>query len=127
MRFEKQVKALRRILKATAKVLAAVIPLYLLWGYIILFPHDTMTISPPQYGIFPSPVFEETQQVDILLDINTADLDELDALPCVTPQLAAAIIDYREHFGSFESVGELISVDGIGEVTLERLRPYVTV
>ncbi len=40
---------------------------------------------------------------------------------------AASILAWRDQHGGFTSVDELLEVDGIGEVTLGKLAPYVTV
>ena len=61
-----------------------------------------------------------------LININTADLSELDTLPGIGPKKAAAIISTREE-APFESVDDLRRVRGIGPKTLERLRPLVTI
>ena len=61
------------------------------------------------------------------VDLNTADLDQLDTLPGVGPVTAQAIFDYREENGPFQSVDDLVNVYGIGEKTVEKLREYVVV
>lgn len=61
-----------------------------------------------------------------LVNINTATLDGLEALPGVGPVTAQKILDWRTAHGSFSSVDELLEVDGIGEKTLADLAPYVT-
>lgn len=61
------------------------------------------------------------------VDLNTAGLEELDALPGVGPTTAQAIIDHRDMVGPFRSVDELLDVRGIGDAKLEQLRPLVTV
>ncbi|MYM20521.1 ComEA family DNA-binding protein [Brevibacterium sp. 5221] len=61
------------------------------------------------------------------VNINTADETGLDALPGVGPATAQAIIGYREEHGAFASVDALTDVPGIGDATLEKLRPLVTV
>ncbi len=48
-------------------------------------------------------------------------------LPEVGPVTAASILQWRDQHGGFTSVDELLEVDGIGEVTLGKLAPYVTV
>jgi competence protein ComEA len=62
-----------------------------------------------------------------LVDINTATLDQLEALPHIGPALGQRIIDYREEHGPFASVDDLNNVSGIGDKTMEDLRPLVTV
>ncbi len=62
-----------------------------------------------------------------LVNINTADEAGLDELPGVGPATAKAIIGYRDEHGPFASVDALTDVPGIGEVTLEKLRPLITV
>lgn len=59
------------------------------------------------------------------VNINTASVSELTALPGIGEVKAAAIIAYREEFGSFLSVSQLLNVSGIGEKTLEKIRDYI--
>ena len=63
---------------------------------------------------------------DEVIDVNTADAYDLDRLPGIGPSKAEAILTYREEHGPFQTVDDLLAVSGIGEVTLENLRPYVT-
>ena len=48
------------------------------------------------------------------VDINSADLSDLMTLDGIGPELAKRIIDYREEHGGFETVEELMQVEGIG-------------
>jgi competence ComEA-like helix-hairpin-helix protein len=62
------------------------------------------------------------------VNINTADVERLTiALPGIGPVKAQAIVTYRETYGPFTSVEQLLDVPGIGPVTMEALRPLVTV
>jgi competence protein ComEA len=60
-----------------------------------------------------------------VVNINTADGEQLQLLPRVGPALAERIINFREINGPFKSVDELVAVKGIGERSLEQLRPYL--
>ena len=61
------------------------------------------------------------------LDLNRATAEELVELPGIGPVLAERIVAFREEHGPFRSVEDLLQVSGIGEATLEALRPYITV
>ncbi len=60
---------------------------------------------------------------DIPLDLNTASTDQLQQLPGIGPVSAAKIVAGRP----YQSVEDLLKIPGIGEKTLEKLRPCVTV
>jgi competence protein ComEA len=63
----------------------------------------------------------------LVVDLNSANQAALEELPGVGPATAQAILAWREENGGFSSVDELLEVSGIGEKTLERLRPHVRV
>lgn len=61
------------------------------------------------------------------LDLNAATQGELMTLPGIGEVMAQRILLYREQCGGLDSVEDLLQVEGIGQATLEALRPYVTV
>jgi competence protein ComEA len=75
----------------------------------------------------PANVADDAPSAAALVNLNTATVEELIALPEIGEARAAAIVAYREANGPFESVDELVNVDGISERIVEILRPYVTV
>ena len=62
-----------------------------------------------------------------LVNLNSATLEQLDALPGVGPSTAQKIIDYRTQHGGFRSVDELMEVPGIGPAKFAELKDKVTV
>ncbi|MBV9935541.1 MAG: helix-hairpin-helix domain-containing protein [Actinobacteria bacterium] len=66
-------------------------------------------------------------QADGPVNLNTATLEQLDALPGVGPATAEAILDYRKQHGRFHAVDDLLQVGGIGPSKLEKLRQRVKV
>jgi competence protein ComEA len=61
------------------------------------------------------------------IDLNTANAQQLDALPGVGPATATAIVNDRSAHGPFRSVDDLGRVRGIGKAKLEQLRDLVRV
>jgi len=61
-----------------------------------------------------------------LIDINTADADELETLPRIGPTTAQRIVEYRETYGPFEDVEDILEVPGIGPATFEGIRDLIT-
>ena len=70
----------------------------------------------------PSP----TTSVALMININTATLEQLDLLPGIGPVTAQAIIDYRTEFGPFETPEDLLNVKGIGEKKLAAILEFIT-
>ena len=62
-----------------------------------------------------------------IVDINSATISDLDALPGVGPSTAQAIIDYRVANGPYASVDDLLNVRGIGPSKLAAMRARVRV
>lgn len=61
---------------------------------------------------------------DMRIDINTASVSELSLLPALGERLGQRIVDDREAHGLFRSVEDLNRVSGLGDATIDRLRPY---
>jgi competence protein ComEA len=61
------------------------------------------------------------------IDLNRATRAELMQIPGVGPQLADRIVLHREERGAFTAVEELTSVHGIGDSTLNKIRPWIAI
>lgn len=79
----------------------------------------------PGYRTVASEEFDVQQMM--LVDLNSAGLEELCSLPGVGEKKAQAILDYREEHGSFSCIDELDQVDGISTKSIEawRSRLYI--
>ncbi len=62
-----------------------------------------------------------------LININTADSEELSSLPGIGETLSEVIISYRDKNGPFKSIGEIINVEGVGPGIYEQIRDLITV
>ncbi len=61
------------------------------------------------------------------INVNTADAQTLaDVLQGVGLSRAEEIIRYREAYGPFKTIDELIDVKGIGPATLDKNRTFIT-
>ncbi|UTM58963.1 ComEA family DNA-binding protein [Photobacterium sp. CCB-ST2H9] len=64
--------------------------------------------------------------IEIVVNINTANAEELDKLLLgVGPDKARSIIEYRDQHGEFSTADDLSKVKGIGASTVEKNRDRI--
>lgn len=68
-----------------------------------------------------------TKSQTFLININTAEKEELQLLPGVGPKIAERIIEYRKNNGRFKQKEEIMEVKGIGKKRFERWKDLITV
>ena len=68
-----------------------------------------------------------TSNVSFPVNINTAGLDDLQAITGIGPVLAQRIIDYREDVSLFYYPEDIKEVSGIGDATFEEMKDQITV
>ena len=78
-------------------------------------------------------VLSNNQIIDIpkfksydLISINNASIDSLSSLPGIGKSIALKICEYREAFGCFNSLEEIMNVSGIGIKKFEKIKKYIT-
>lgn len=69
----------------------------------------------------------EEKAIDMIVDINSATIDQLTKLPYIGEKRAQAIIDLRKEMRGFRSVDEIVYVKGIGTGVVETIKEYITV
>jgi competence protein ComEA len=62
-----------------------------------------------------------------VVNVNTAEIEQLILLPRVGETVARRIIEFREENGAFKSPDDLLLVRGVGEKTFELMAPHVVV
>jgi competence protein ComEA len=87
----------------------------------------SVLVLPPAHAAVPQEPAAAQSQAAQPVNINTADAATLaGALRGIGLKKAEAIVAYRGENGPFKSVDDLVNVKGIGERTLEQLRPLVS-
>ena len=61
------------------------------------------------------------------VDLNTADTSTLETVPGIGKSLSQRIVAFREKNGPYQTVDDLLKVQGVGEKSIQKLRPYLTV
>ena len=70
---------------------------------------------------------EHSVMSESLVDINTAEAEQLKTLNGIGDSKAKSIIEYREQNGGFKSIEEIKNVTGIGEKMFEKIKDSITV
>ena len=68
-----------------------------------------------------------TEDLVPLVNINTADADELQRLSGIGEVKAQRIIEHREQYGPFVTIEQIMNVAGIGEATFANIREQICV
>jgi len=84
-------------------------------------------IDEPYSGIWRDSGGSSSDSGPHIVNINTANIYELQELPGIGEGLAQKIIDYRKSSGKFEKIEDIMKVDGIGEIRFDEIRNYITV
>ncbi len=69
----------------------------------------------------------EVEYVGAKININTATVEELIQLPHIEPKTAEKIIKYRETYGTFKSIEDIMNVKGIGPKIFAKIKHIITV
>ena len=98
--------------------------------------HDGLQIRIPAIGDEPQEIYQgqasqgtgtAATTADARVNINLANLTELQTLPGIGPVIAQNIIDFRDASGGFNSIEDLLNVQRIGPAIFENIRDRVAV
>jgi len=80
----------------------------------------TSTVAARPKTITPYPTLAK-------IDINTATPEELERLPGIGPVLSRRIVAYRNAYGLFKSIDDILKIYGIKSETFELIKDLITV
>ena len=86
----------------------------------LIFLSSNCLVQNPYISSYPYPHISDNK-----IDLNRASYEQLLSLPGVGSKTAWSIIQYREQYGYFSSLEELMIIKGIGESTIIRLKDLV--
>lgn len=69
----------------------------------------------------------ENLSISKKVNINTASIAELDTLPGIGIATAESIIKYRQQYGKFDKIEDIMNVSGIKENKFEKIKEFITV
>lgn len=88
---------------------------------------DGQHIHIPTKEIFLQPQSIASTSSGDLVNINTADEEQLAAIKGIGPSLAQRIVEYREQNGAFKTVDEIKNVRGIGQKKFDAFKDKITI
>ena len=88
----------------------------------------TLVPTPTRAPFFVIPTATSATPVSgSLVNINTATVQQLDALPGIGPVTAQSIVTYRQQHGPFQHIEDIMNVPGIGPATFSAIQNLITV
>lgn len=86
---------------------------------------DLLAFSPGVPGARSDPGGGPAGPASTRIDVNRAQIKDLEQITGIGPVLAARIVATRQRFGPFERAEDLLRVPGIGPIILQRIRGQV--
>ncbi len=103
-----------------------------IWAFALLaatnLPAQSQGRTPPKAtGKAQSQAAEKTPTLKgKTVNINKATAEELvKNVPLITPELARRLVQYRKDNGDFQTLEELLQVDGFNRELLRRIKPFL--
>ena len=84
-------------------------------------------LSMPSLHAQDAPAAKAAVSASAPVNLNTATVAQLEALPGVGQRVAERIVEYRTKNGGFKKLEDLMNVQGIGEKSFLKLKPMLTI
>ena len=118
----------RNMKRFPAELLILILFLLVILVQWVLFRFDAEPSGVIQNAVFEDGIVDSVSPVALnIIDINAASEEELQMLPGVGPVTAERIVAYREEYGPFSTVEEIMDVSGVGEQTYLQIVDFITV
>lgn len=85
--------------------------------------HNAPVYAPEIDQVYAEEISGEPEKINI----NEADINELDKLYGIGEKIAGRIVEYRTKNGKFEVIQDIMKVSGIGEATFNEIKDYICV
>lgn len=82
---------------------------------------------PEKKETYQSKLHDRKNKIKYLIEINSADTNDLIALPGIASKLAGRIVNFRDKLGGFYSLNQMKEVYGLNPETLELILPKLTI
>src|SRR6476661_8050896 len=86
-----------------------------------------LAVTVPALSAQDTQAAKATATASAPVNLNTATVAQLEALPGIGQRVAERIVEYRTKTGAFKKVEDLMNVQGIGEKSFLKLKPMLTV
>ena len=127
---EQEIKA-ERSYKIAFRLMTCTVLLLLVFFIGIRFFEQTAAKRAERFETIANQTYGQTDERQLIteelqVNVNTASVYELTLLPGIGESRAKDIIAYRNEYGMFTQAEDLLKIKGIGDATLEKIRPYIT-
>ena len=96
-------------------------------GEQVLVPEAALPVTAGATVGTAGPANTAAPTVATQININTASVSDLEALPHVGPALAQRIVDYRSAHGPFRAIEDVMQVSGIGPAIFQQIKDLITI
>lgn len=102
------------------------LPIFTAAVFLLLIGINTTRNAEPTFTVIRGSI-AAPEEKSAVININTADAEDLTALPSIGDVLAERIVAYRTENGPFEIIDDIMKVSGIGQKKFETISELICV